>query len=166
MISVNFFEMAMQIINFLILLFILQKLAYKPLMSFISQRQKLIEDQIEKNKQAGAAAEAQLKTVNAMLSSAKQDVQNIRKQGETAAKEEVQRLLQKTKAEAELMITDARAELHREIEKAKIALVDEVGQLAVNVAEKVLEKEIKPVSIQSYVDELAPAFLKTQRSQS
>lgn len=66
-----------QIVNFLILLFILNKLLYKPMLQMLDDRKKSIEDAINSAETAKAEAEALRKEYETRLAEAKKEAQDI-----------------------------------------------------------------------------------------
>ncbi len=128
-------------ISFVILLFILGKFAWKPILTSVKEREHRIEDAVK-----------QAETARAEM--AKLSADNERLLNE--AREERALILKEAKAIGEKMVSDAKeranveyskkvADAAREIENQKMAALTEVknyaGQMALEIAEKVLRKE-------------------------
>lgn len=138
----EFGKFAWQIANFLVLLFILKKLAYKPILNMLDERKKAIEDAINNAETAKNEAEKMRKEYELRLAAAKQESQEIvakaTKLGEDIKKE----IVANAQSEATKAIQRAQEEITREKEQAIVALRDEVAVLAVMAAGKVLGKAI------------------------
>lgn len=131
-----------QIVNFLILLFILKKLLYKPMLQMLDDRKKSIEDAINNAETAKVEAEALRKDYEARLAEAKQEAQEIIAKATKLGEEMKKDIVENAQNEAAKAIQKAQEEIVREKEQAIMALRDEVATLAVMAAGKVLGKAI------------------------
>ncbi len=131
-----------QIVNFLILLFILKKLLYKPMLQMLDDRKKSIEDAINSAEVAKTEAEALRKDYEARLAEAKQEAQDIIAKATKLGEEMKKDIVTNAQNEANKAIQKAQEEIQREKDQAIGALRDEVATLAVLAAGKVLGKTI------------------------
>ena len=105
MLTINISELLLTVLSFFILMFLLNKLLFKPVISFREQRQKGIDDCFEQERQAKEKlAETQkdldcrrsesLKQAESIMadarSKAQQEAENIAKQAESQAEEKMQ----------------------------------------------------------------------------
>ena len=151
--QVNLGDMIVTLLTFLLLLTLLKKFAWGPLMGVMDKRAELIASEIETAEKNRMESEKMLAEQKAELKEASATAQSIvesaRKQSETqsaemieAAREEVNRM----KASAELEIATAK-------EKAVAAVREEFVSLSVLAASKVLEKEISEDDNRALIEE-------------
>lgn len=135
-------KFAWQVVNFLILLFILKKLAYKPVLNMLDERKKSIEDAINNAETAKNEAEAMRKEYETHLAEAKKEAQDIITKATKFGEEMKNEIVTNAQNEAAKAIQKAQEEIALEKNQAIAALRDEVAVLAVMAAGKVLGKSI------------------------
>ena len=129
-------------IVFAILLFVLGKYAWKPIVSALSEREETIdaslrkaEQALEEARQTGAKNE---EARRAAEENARRVMQDARAAAERVRTEEVE----KTRARIRQMHEQAQAEIEREKGHALEDLRDEVAGLAIQTAEQILEETL------------------------
>lgn len=142
-----------QVVNFLILLWILKKFAYKPILSMLDERKKSIEDAINNAESAKTEAANLRKEYETRLAEAKQEAQDIIAKATKLGEEMKNDIVANAQAEATKAIKRAQEEINREKDQAIAALRDEVATLAVMAAGKVLGKAISVEDHQKLVNE-------------
>lgn len=147
-----------QIINFIIIYFILKKYLYKPLLRMIAQRQDLAKESVEKSQESEKVlekAEAQEKIII-------QKAQTSSKQIITDAKETAEEIVKsaeiQAKKQSEATIAEAKIQIQQETEIAQAKLNEYVSTLSIQLLKKSLsnvftEKEQQEI-IQRAVKEL------------
>ncbi len=130
------------IANFLILLFLLKKFGYKPVLDMLDERKRSIEDAINNAETARIEAEKLRKEYETRLAEAKQEAQDIVAKATKLGEETKNEIMANAQNEAAKAIQRAQEEITREKEQAIAALRDEVAVLAVMAAGKVLGKSI------------------------
>lgn len=138
----EFGKFAWQVVNFLILLFLLKKFAYKPLLNFLDERKQSIEDAINNAEHAKSEAEKLRKEYESRLAEAKLEAQAIIEKASKLAEETKTEIVTSAQTEAAKAIQKAQEEIAREKDQAIAALRDEVAVLAVMAAGKVIGKAI------------------------
>ena len=142
MISINLYEIFMQMINFLILLYFLNKFLLKPLATYINNRTNTIKNNLESASKNKEISEDLVNQQRELLADARKEAKQIRDKASDVTKAERKRILDETNQEAENMITRAKDELDLSINKLKKDLLAEVGELSVDLAEKILTRTI------------------------
>jgi F-type H+-transporting ATPase subunit b len=138
--GINLTYLIGQIINFGILLFVLTKFLYKPILKILDERAKKIaqglkaaEENIQQKEKMDATKKEQMMQTRAevekILAQAKQEAKSLKEQMVTQAGEEA-----KAKAEKEY------AKLHERLEKDEALLRKRVGKMSVDLARKLLQK--------------------------
>lgn len=142
--GINPLQFLAQAVNFLIVLFVLKKFLYKPVLTLLEKRQKAIlkssEAQADIEKRLGELTEKEKQIINA----AKAKADEIIKQAQSRAKEEAKNIAGWAKEEAkklrEKLVADAEAEIFRLQETGQQKLVKEASQLAKKAIAELLSK--------------------------
>lgn len=141
-----------QIVNFLVLLFILWKFAYGPILAMLEKRQKKIEkglkDADEAHKKLAESEERQREILKKARTEAKDIVEKARVQAEKSKSE----IAVEAKAQAEKIILNAKAEIEREKEKTIAEIKSEIGSLVVAATEKVIGEKMDEKKDKELID--------------
>ncbi|AVX19546.1 MAG: F0F1 ATP synthase subunit B [Bacillota bacterium] len=129
-------------INFFVLLAILNKLLYKPMLQMLEERKKTISESMQQAEQARAEAERIKQEYAEQLAQAKKESQEIIARAERMGEEMREELVRNARAEADKALKAAQEEIAREKAKAVAQLRAEVANLAVLAAGKVVGKSI------------------------
>lgn len=136
-------SLVIQLVNFLVLLFILWKLLYKPLVAKMEERTQAIKKSLEEAQAARAEAEKQRTEHAAQIKAAYTEAQAIRANALKEAADEQRRLIDAARAEAGRLVEAAKAETAQDIVRARQQLRSEVADLAVQVAERLIKKSLR-----------------------
>ena len=136
-------SLLIQVFNFLVLLFILWKLLYKPLVAKMEERTQAIKKSLEEAQAARAETERQRQQHAAQIQSALAEAQQIRATALKEAADEQRRLVEAARAEAAKLVEGAKAEMDQDIRRARQQLRQEVGDLAVQIAERLVKKSLR-----------------------
>lgn len=131
-----------QAITFAILVLVIVKFVWPPLLQAIETRQKEIADGLAAAHEGKSALEVAAKKSEVTLNEAKQKASEIIGQAEKRASQIVEEAKGNAKVEGERILASAKAEIDQEINRAKEGLRAQVSVLAVAGAEKILRKEI------------------------
>jgi F-type H+-transporting ATPase subunit b len=153
-------SLIVQVINFLILLFILKRLLYKPFLAKMEERTSMIQTALDEAKAARAEAQKQQEDNEARLRTAYAEAAAVREQALKEAGEESRKHVAAAQAQSRKMVEDTKAQLDAEVRRARDELRREVGDLAVAVAEKLVHKSLREEDHRRIVAE-AIAGMKT-----
>lgn len=131
-----------QIINFLILVFILKKLAYKPLMEMLEARQTGIADSIATAERDRQAAADMKREYQAQLTAARAEAQAIVDKAMKQAEKNKEEIIEEARVEHARLLKAAQEEIVREREMALAELRAEVVGLSMAAAAKIIEKNL------------------------
>ncbi|MEK9178561.1 MAG: F0F1 ATP synthase subunit B [Patescibacteria group bacterium] len=125
-----------QIINFLIIFYLLKRFLYKPVINVIKKR----EDQIKKGAQEAEKAritleEAEVKEKK-ILKSARLKADEMMKNAKTLADELIKESEERAKKQAEKLTLEAEETIKQESETAEGHLMEKVGKLAIDMLER------------------------------
>ncbi|HKR79042.1 MAG TPA: F0F1 ATP synthase subunit B [Nitrospira sp.] len=152
-----------EVVSFGILLFVLYKFAFPGIVSVLEEREKKIKDSLDQAERHRADAERRLKEYEAKLAGASREAEGVL----AAAKERAQRLMeeneQRLTAEAERIKGDATREIDHERRKAIQDIRSQTTELALMVAEKVVQRSLTDADHRRLADEALDALSKTSR---
>lgn len=135
-------DMLTQIFFFALLLLLLKKFAWGPLMDKMEERENYVAGEIETAEKNRLEAEKASKEALEQLKQTKNEAQKIIEDArQTGTKQEAE-IIASARKEADRLIQAAQADIQNEKEKALQELQDKVASLSVLIASKVIEKEI------------------------
>ncbi|MDP6704460.1 MAG: F0F1 ATP synthase subunit B [archaeon] len=131
-----------QAANFLIILFLLHKFVFPKLLKFLDERKATIAKGIED----GQKAQQELNRVQGLRShaigKAQKDADDIRSIARTEAKQEGQHIVSAARESQEEILKKAQEDGQREREGVVKGATEDIGAMAVQLAEKVLAREV------------------------
>jgi F-type H+-transporting ATPase subunit b len=136
-------SLIVQAINFLILLFILKRLLYKPFLAKMEERTQAIQKSLDEAQAARAQAARQQEENETRLRAAHAEAAAIRAQAMKEASEEQKRLVEAARAESQRLVEGAKAQMDADVRRAREELRREVADLATAVAEKLVRRSLR-----------------------
>lgn len=136
------YTVILQMINFIVLVLILRRFLFGPVMRMLNQRQELVQADLDQAAQAHAQAEQLYQQGERAVAEANQRVEQLLRSAEQHAEKLQADAAVESEARARRLIDEAEARLRREQEKAILALRQEAARLAVSVAMKALPKAL------------------------
>jgi F-type H+-transporting ATPase subunit b len=146
-------SLIIQLLNFLILLAILYRLLYKPLLAKMEERSAAIKTSLEAAEAARAAAAKQQEENAERLRAAYAEAQSIRAAALKEAADEQRKLVETARREAQQLVDSAKAQTEADIRRAREELRREVTDIAVSVAEKLVRKSLRDEEHRRLVDD-------------
>jgi len=143
---------------FLALLFVLGRYAWGPLLQGLQNRERFIRDSLEQARDERDKAHALLADYESKLAEARGEVEEILAEARRDGVVVRQREEQRAKEEAEKMIARARREIDIATETAVKDLYAKASRLSVVVAEKILQRELKPQDHARLIDDAVRSF--------
>lgn len=143
------------LLAFVIVLIILKKFAWKPILNALSERESKIADSIATAERVKGEM-AQLQSDNArLLAEAREERSLILKEAKDAREKMISEAKLQAKAEADKIMQEARLQIENQKNAALVEVKNEIGVLAVEVAEKILRKQLAtPEAQDNYVKAL------------
>lgn len=130
------------IITFALLVFILKKAAWKPILEGINQREGKIRGDLDRAEKAQVDAEALRQKYESQLTEAQRTIQDMVGQARKDAERARADLLTLAKEESERTLEKGRRDLTGETEKLKSELRTEVAGLSMAIAEKIINRSL------------------------
>ena len=159
----NFFSSLIfwEVVSFGILVFLLYKFAFPGILAVLEEREKKIKDSLDQAERHRSEAERTLKEYEAKLNAASKEAEGVL----AAAKERAQRLMeeneQRLTAEAERIKGDATREIEQERRRAIQDIRTQTTDLALMVAEKVVQRSLNDADHRRLADEALEALAKS-----
>jgi F-type H+-transporting ATPase subunit b len=130
------------LLAFLIVFFILKKFAWKPILKSLKARETSIAESLATAERIKAEM-AQFKSENeALLAKAREERGQILKEARDTKDKIINEAKDQAKVEANKIITDAQAAIQQQKMAALTDVKNQVGQLVIEVSEKVLRREL------------------------
>jgi F-type H+-transporting ATPase subunit b len=143
-------------VAFLGLLVVLGKFAWKPMLKAISDREKGIEDSLAKADKMKADLTAMQNENETLLAKAREERATLIKEAKEASEKMIADAKDKAKSEYERIVADAQVAINQQKNAALTEVKNQVGSLVVEVAEKVLRRELTNKAEQeTYIKQLA-----------
>ena len=133
---------------FSLLLVVLKKYAWKPILSAVDERNKSIEDALK----AADKAKEEMLSLNAdnerILMEAKKERDILLKEGREIKDSIIAEAKDNAKVDAEKILTTAKEQIINEKMKAVTELKNQVANLSIEIAEKILKSELQDLNKQ------------------
>ncbi|RDW20547.1 F0F1 ATP synthase subunit B [Oceanobacillus chungangensis] len=149
----RFGDMAAQLFFFLILLALLKKFAWGPLMNTMQKREEYVASEIESAEKSRLEAEAASKQAAEQLNQVRQEAQKMIEDAKNAGLKQEQDIIEAARLEAGRIKEQAQKDIQNEKEQAIQALQAQVASLSVLIASKVIEKEITAEDQENLINE-------------
>jgi len=140
------------LISFFILLFVLGKFAWKPILKMLEEREGKIRGALEEADRARAEAAEMLKQNEKNIARAEEEYQKMIREGKALAEKLKEEIVTKAKQQAQLELKQASEEIQRNVDAAKLQLRSEVADLAIKAAEKILEETLDEKKQKKIID--------------
>ncbi len=135
-------------ITFLIVLFLMTKFAWKPIMKMIKDREASIDDALKSAEKAKAEIASMQADNERLLNEARRERDAMLKEARDMKDAIVGEAKGKAKAEADKLLAAAREAIQNEKMAAITDLKNQVAQLSIDIAEKMLKRELSSDSKQ------------------
>lgn len=142
-----------EVAAFVLMILVLAKYAYPPIMRAAEARQKQIEDTLKEAERTRQEVNTALKTAQASIDEAKSQAREVISRAQHEAKAQAEELRARGRREAEAQLERAREEIGAERDRAIRDLRAETGTLAIEVASRVLGQSIDPGTHRRLIDE-------------
>ncbi|NIK71071.1 MULTISPECIES: F0F1 ATP synthase subunit B [unclassified Paenibacillus] len=146
-------SLVIQLVAFLILLYLLKRYAFGPLLSVMEQRRQYVAEQIANAETSKKEAEQQLEQQKQALQEARKEAYDIIEQAKVTSTKQAEEIIQVAKSESTRLKDDAVKDIESEKNKAVAALREEVGGISVKIASKIIEKQVDEKSQEQLVNQ-------------
>ncbi len=142
------------ILTFLILLFILKKTAWQPILNALKEREENILSKLEKAEQERRDAEKLLAESKKNLADAEEQARKIINEGKEYANKLRNEIISKANEEAQKILENAKKEIENKKQEALTELKELVADLSIQAAEKILDESLDKEKHRKLVEKL------------
>lgn len=136
------FTLVAQALSFLLLVFILRRFAWNPLMNMMEERRNQIESNIAQAEKERQQAEQIKREYQEEMKKARQEAQEVIAKATKLSEVRAAEILASAKEEAEKIKASALKDIERERDRAIAQVQAQVADLSVAVAEKIIRKNL------------------------
>jgi F-type H+-transporting ATPase subunit b len=145
-------------VTFSLVLFVLSKFAWKPILGAIKEREQSIENALSSAQKAKEEMEKLQSDNVRLLDEARLERDQILKAAQTSANTLISQAKEKASEDANQLIENARLAIQNEKAAALTEIKNLVGNLSIQIAEQIIKKELKEDSsqqslVQTYLNE-------------
>ena len=141
------------ILTFLVLLGVLAKFAWNPLLKMLQDREELIRSSLEDAEKAKTELERLNTEGQDIINKARSEAQTILSEGKAASSKMKEETLSSAKEQAKVILTEAEKQIQIEKDKAIAEIKSEVVDLSLSVATKLIKKNISREDNQALIDD-------------
>jgi len=139
--GIDFKLLIAQAINFLILLLLLNKFLYKPIVQLLSDRKKKIEEGVKNSERARVELDKAQGEAKKIIARAIEDAQKIENESKQTAETEVTKILALAQGRAQKIIEGAQSSATVEQQKIEKKAKENIAELVSAAVEKILEQK-------------------------
>jgi len=162
MLQLDIQQIISQAVSFLVLLWVLRRFAWKPLLGILDQRRAQIEEELRKiahSKEEVARIEAEYSRRLAQIhDEARVKVQEAILEGKRISLE----IQEQARAQAQALLTKSKETLELELAKAKVTLRNEVAGMTVEALERILRQQVDEKADRRLVDTILDELEREQ----
>ncbi|HEU4383110.1 MAG TPA: F0F1 ATP synthase subunit B [Anaeromyxobacteraceae bacterium] len=140
-------------ITFLVLIVVLAKVAWRPIVKMLDERERTIRDAIDQAKRERAEAEKLLAQQKESLAQARREAADLAKRNQQEVEGLRAELTAKARKEADDLVTTARRTIEEETRKAAAELKAQVADLAVGAATRIVKSSLDEKAQRALVEE-------------
>ena len=141
------------VLNLFIQMFLMKKFLFKPIRRVLEERQKRADQNIRAAEQEKAEAEAVKAEYTKNMAQAREEAAGILERAKQDASQQADELLQSARSEAQALKAKAESDIRQEKKRALNEAKDEIGGLAMDIAGRVVEREIHEADHRALIDD-------------
>lgn len=155
--NINIVQILLHMLNFVILAGVLTLVLYKPIVKFLSERRKKIEEEIMREKELIKENEILKAEYEKKIADSEKEAAELKKNIEKEAADLVSETINKAKEKAAEIISSAEAEAYDRKAHILDSAQTEIAELIISATEKLLGDSVSPERASALYD----AFIKT-----
>lgn len=159
--KIDVWTVVLTIIVFLILLIVLSKTAWKPILNALKQREETIAKALDDAKAANERAQEKIAEYEAKIQQAKDEAQEIADEARRDAEDIRKRLQADAQKESEAIVERAKREIDQLTAKAWDTIVRDAAGVATEAARRIIDKELSDEGHAEIVADVVSQFART-----
>ena len=161
LVAVMPWTLILQICNLLLTMYLFKRFLLKPVQNIIRQRQELANADLDAAQAARTEAEEAKEQYEQHLAQAREEAAAMVRTAAQSAQERSEQIVMEAKEEAAAIRAKASKDIAQERKNAVNEIKNDLSEIAVSIAEKVVEKEISEKDheklIQEFIDQMGEA---------
>ncbi len=141
------------LVNLIIFYLLMKKFLFGRIKKVLDARRKMIDEQFKTAKKTNIEANKKLKDYESRIASYKTEGEQIISDAKESAKAEYDKILDRAESDAASLRADAEREIEEEKLAARKASKEELADLAIQAAEKIVEKNVSAETDSAIFDE-------------
>lgn len=150
----DFGVLVLTVCNFLLLVYLLKKFAWGPVIGALEKRENQIESDKQTAQKARVDAEALKKELDDRLAQISSEAAQKMAQAVVAGQAQKDQLLAEANAQAQRLLAQAQAQIEAEKNKALADVRGEIANISLLAASRVLERQVKDSTAEQIVDQV------------
>ncbi|NTW17653.1 MAG: ATP synthase F0 subunit B [Syntrophaceae bacterium] len=142
MISIDY-TLLIQMVNFVVLMFILNLLLYKPVLGIIDKRKKNLQDIEEEIKRLNQSVDERMAAYEEKLRLAKMQALEKKQEIMGEGAEQAKSFIEAAKGDIPGMMEKFHADMNREVDEARRILTNQSRKISIEIAEKLLGRSLQ-----------------------
>lgn len=148
------------VVGFLILFWLVKRFAWESIINTISERERAINADIDKAEDARKTAEKQRKETQEQLQNARSDANEILNRAQKEASELQKTIISEAKEDVVRLKQQTQREIELEKKQAFQNMRSEIGATSINIAQKIIGKEVHAEDHQRLIEEFIEGLEK------
>ena len=140
------------IVNFILLVYILKLILFDPLINFLEERSKSIKESMDNAEESRIKANELIEEQKKILQETRLEARQINEKATSDAKKEGKNILKQARENAQRERETTLQEIRNETELIKKELRQESASFSLQIAEKIIEKEIDAKKHQAIIE--------------
>ncbi len=145
-------------ITFLLVLFVLAKVVWKPLLSMLDEREEKISQALVDAERAAENARLAGEKYEEVLEQARREAQSIISASKEKAEKVSSDILSEARVKAQGLVSDAEKKIETEKDKAIMEIRSQVADLSLDIAQKLIQRNLDDDSNRSLIEESLKAI--------
>jgi F-type H+-transporting ATPase subunit b len=158
-VEINWFTFCAQILNFFVLIFVLQRFLYKPITKAMARREKTIRDRLSSASEQKAEAEQEVKHYQEM----QQQFTDEKTELLTQAKSEVEEIHQRLLKEMQGSVATERSQWQTNLQRQRESFLREVGDRTMQQLQATVRRVLTDLAQSDLETQIAKVFLQKLR---
>jgi len=152
------------VLTFVVMMGLLAKLAFKPIAEALEKRGSTIKTQLDEAEKSRAEAKKLMEDYQEQLAQARAEAGKIIDEARVLSEKVRKEMVDKANAETTALLQRSQEEINRQKEKGVQELKDTVASLSVQIASRVLEKEVNETTHRQLVDKLIADLSRVRKN--
>jgi F-type H+-transporting ATPase subunit b len=141
-------------ITFIVMVVILAKLAFNPIAEALDRRSQTIKKSLDDAEKSRAEAKSLMESYQKQIAEARTEANKLMEEARVLGEKVRREVVDKANTDASAVVQRAQEEIERQKEKGVQELKDTVANLSVQIASRVLEKEVDEATHRQLVEDI------------